>query len=219
MASPASNKPCPLTGKPASTENSGGASLLVTKPFGPAGDAGRSTPPLAMRPGTQLPVAPSSTGASTLPPMPLSIALCPSDKPVASARGPRAVINAGGASLPRRVKGEGASASGAALPLVGEPREPLTPVALLPTGAPLIIPGPAPKALLSPDELLRSAGVPQGAAEAGGASTPLAKQSTVANATASLPSAKRLRAGDNASSLSLSSTKSLRSGNAVSTSK
>jgi hypothetical protein len=145
VALPTSDKPCPSTGKPTSTENSRGASLPVTKPFGLAGDAGGSTPPLAVRPGTQLPMAPSSTGASTLPSTPSSMALCPFDKSFASARGPKAVVNAGGALLPRRVKGVGASASDATLPLAGKPRVPLMPVAPSPTGVPSTMPGQQPR--------------------------------------------------------------------------
>ncbi len=158
-------------------------------------------------------------GGINVAPTPLSMALCPSDKPFASARGPRAVVDAGGASLQKRVKGAGASASGAVLPLAREPRAPLTPVVLLSTGAPSTMPGPVPKALLSPNELLRLAGGPRGAAKAGGTSTSLAKRPTVVNASALLPLAERPRAGDNASSLLSSSTKSSRSGNAVNASK
>jgi hypothetical protein len=101
------DKPCPSTSKPASTENSGWASLPVTKPFGPGGDASVSTSLLAVTLGTQLPMALSSTGASMLLPTPLSMALCPSHKSFESAREPRAVVNAGGGVAPKKSERSG----------------------------------------------------------------------------------------------------------------
>jgi hypothetical protein len=75
----------------------------------------------------------------------LSMAVCPPDRPFASAGEPRAVVeDARGASLPSNLAGAVVSVSGAMLPLARWPRVLPLPVASMPRGYPSTSSGPTP---------------------------------------------------------------------------